>query len=204
MDPVDTSNELLRDVVQLMAHSMNRTVLPVLTTSPSISEDAVVRINVFWFLSLALSLCAALVAILCKQWLREFKRDVGQSTEMALAVRHIRFQGLHYWKVDTIVTSVPVALQVALACFLIGVVDLLWNLQPIVAYFVTLVAGVTLTFYLATTFLPVMQYAYICLRCCGGPDRVRNFPSRRAFMQAQCSFKSAQAWLVLCIFQPII
>ncbi|EJD49959.1 hypothetical protein AURDEDRAFT_20414, partial [Auricularia subglabra TFB-10046 SS5] len=204
-DPADTSALLLRDLVFLVAANSNQTVQLAPKAPPGrLTDGTIVRLNVFWFVSLCLSLSAALVGILCKQWLREYERDLGRSPETSLAVRHIRFQGLEYWRVGTIVTSVPIVLQFALALFLVGIMDLLWHLHAAVAGCVTAVAGVTLAFYLTTTFLPLFQYAYICLRCCGGPERTGNYCSLKAFAEPQCAYKSAQAWVAIRIAQPII
>ncbi|EJD49956.1 hypothetical protein AURDEDRAFT_58835, partial [Auricularia subglabra TFB-10046 SS5] len=129
-DPLETSVELLRDVVVLLSNST----LPARRISGAtsrLSDAAIIRINSFWFMSLLLSLSAALAGILCKQWLREFERNGGQSPEMALAVRHVRFRGFEFWKVGSIVTSVPILMQMALALFIIGIVELLWRLHTV-------------------------------------------------------------------------
>src|SRR6266446_7680910 len=91
----------------------------------SVSRSAV-RINIFWFLSLTLSMATVLIGILCMQWLREFKRDAARSHKDAIAIRQMRFEGLLKWKVPMILSLLPLLLQFALVLFFAGVLDLLW------------------------------------------------------------------------------
>lgn len=81
-DPADASAELLRQAVILLSTLANQTSSSVPPQpGPALPESVVVRINVYWFLSLVLSLSAALIGIVCKQWLREYERDIGQSAQ---------------------------------------------------------------------------------------------------------------------------
>ncbi|KAK0472195.1 hypothetical protein IW261DRAFT_820498 [Armillaria novae-zelandiae] len=43
-------------------------------------------INVFWFLSLTLSLMTVVISILCKQWLQEYQKDPSLPYREALAL----------------------------------------------------------------------------------------------------------------------
>ncbi|EJD54850.1 hypothetical protein AURDEDRAFT_28079, partial [Auricularia subglabra TFB-10046 SS5] len=75
-DPTELSVELLRQAVGLLAQTQNQstpTAIP--PPSPQLSSATIARINAYWFLSLTLSLSAALLGILCKQWVREYERD---------------------------------------------------------------------------------------------------------------------------------
>ncbi|EJD36892.1 hypothetical protein AURDEDRAFT_35085, partial [Auricularia subglabra TFB-10046 SS5] len=152
-----------------------------------LSDAAAARINVCWFLALTLSLTAALIGILCKQWVREYERDVGRSHEQALGVRQMKFEGLESWRVGEIVSAVPLLLQLALALFMVGILELLWRLHREVAATVSVVAGITLLFYIATSFLPLIQYLDLHFRRRGYLLRTRS----------QCPYKSPQAWLAL-------
>lgn len=208
-DPADASAELLRQAVVLLSTLANQTSSSLPSQrGPALSDPVVVRINVYWFLSLVLSLSAALVGILCKQWLREYERDIGQSAQQALAVRQMKFDGLEVWRVGAIVTSVPLLLQLALALFLIGVSELLWNLHRTVAIAVTTAAGLTGVFYLITALAPLWQYLYLSISSrMQGRSYFNTYAHHlpgRAFILPQCPYKSPQAWLALRICQPVI
>ncbi|EJD48863.1 hypothetical protein AURDEDRAFT_29010, partial [Auricularia subglabra TFB-10046 SS5] len=103
-DSGDVSVELLARIANLLDET--GAPVPPPTTS-AISDATAARINAYWFLSLALSLSAALVGILAKQWIREYDRDAGRTHPEALGVRQMKFDGLGAWKVPEIVSSVP-------------------------------------------------------------------------------------------------
>lgn len=144
-----------------------------------------VRINIYWFLALSLSLSAALVAILCKQWIREFERNTGLFPRHFVGIHQTKLEGLERWKVGGIISLLPLLLQLALAVFALGVLELLFQLHSAVAAVVCVPAGIALVFYAATTVLPVLQY------------RVVGRMGRMSLLQrlSDCPYKSPQAML---------
>ncbi|KAF9257478.1 hypothetical protein L218DRAFT_879382, partial [Marasmius fiardii PR-910] len=95
-DPADTSAALLNSTVILLMQiaqqssqsSSPSTITPPSQPLPFTASASVVRINTFWFLSLTLALVDALFGLLCKQWLREHKRQTNTQTPgQALALR---------------------------------------------------------------------------------------------------------------------
>lgn len=142
-----------------------------------------VRINAYWFLSLTLSLSAALVAILCKQWVREFERHSNQSHRQYIGIRQMKLEGFEGWGVASIVMAIPLLLQSALGLFALGLIELLWNLHSSVALVVLVPTAAALLFYALTSLLPGLQVMYIRIR-----------PSSTL---PQCPFKSPQSTLAL-------
>ncbi|KAF9532481.1 hypothetical protein CPB83DRAFT_728859, partial [Crepidotus variabilis] len=138
-----------------------------------------IRLNIFWFLSLSLSLATVVLAILCIQWLREYQRAAPLDPKDAISLRQIRYEGLIAWKVPTVLLSLPVLLHLSLILFFAGLLDLLWELNRIVASFVTVVSGLVFLFISLTTLLPGLQLFLM--------------PKSSVFM-AQCPYKSPQAW----------
>ncbi|EIN04819.1 hypothetical protein PUNSTDRAFT_32363, partial [Punctularia strigosozonata HHB-11173 SS5] len=90
----------------------------------------VVAINTLWFLSLVLALGSALVGIIVKQWLREYiVWPTVSPVQHALQLRRFRFDAFKKWRIPTIVTLVPILLQVAVVLFLGGLITLTWTLN---------------------------------------------------------------------------
>ncbi|KIY63961.1 hypothetical protein CYLTODRAFT_330998, partial [Cylindrobasidium torrendii FP15055 ss-10] len=90
-------------------------------TTPAIARTDV-WVNALWFTSLALSLASALLAVLSKQWLRQYLSFIlGTARERAL-IRQFRYDGMEKYAVRTIVGLLPTLLHLALALFLIGLV----------------------------------------------------------------------------------
>jgi hypothetical protein len=154
--------------------------------------SAAVRINTVWFLSLLLSLSTVSLGILCKQWLREHRRDTPTSSpKETLELRQIRSESFEKWRIPILLSAMPLLLQLALVLFFAGILDLLWNLHYIVAGFCTVVVAASVFILVWTTVVP----AYYLIKC---PDMIFSDDV------PVCPYKSPQAWLFyqLVILMP--
>ncbi|ESK86452.1 hypothetical protein Moror_4925 [Moniliophthora roreri MCA 2997] len=185
-DPEDTTVALLTQISQqLRDPNMNVTRSDSETFHPDASS---VLINCFWFLSLILALMSGLLALLCKQWLREHTRETHTRTAAeALALRQLRRDSLEKWRVPQLVATTPILLEIALLLFFAGLLDLAWtrNLAVFVACMVAV--GLGAGFYIITALLPLITniYADICQKS----DEILPF-------RFICPYKSPQAWAV--------
>ncbi|KIY61418.1 hypothetical protein CYLTODRAFT_321756, partial [Cylindrobasidium torrendii FP15055 ss-10] len=89
--------------------------------SPSIDQTSI-WVNALWFTSLALSLSSALLAVLSKQWLRQYVSFIKGSARERALIRQFRYDGMEKYAVRTIIGLLPTLLHLALALFLIGLV----------------------------------------------------------------------------------
>jgi hypothetical protein len=124
--------------------------------SPQPSSFAI-RINILWFMSLVFSLASASVAILAKQWLREYMSRSSSFPREAARIRQFRYTGLIRWHIPGVIAFLPVLLQLSLALFFVGMLDLLWQLDSIVAGVITVFVSMTLAFLVVTTILPTVS-----------------------------------------------
>ncbi|KAF9075540.1 hypothetical protein BDP27DRAFT_1415325 [Rhodocollybia butyracea] len=154
-----------------------------ITAQTNSASASAIRINAVWFLSLILALSTVLLGILCKQWLREHRRDTPtSSSKELLELRQLRFESLEKWGVPALLASLPLMLQIALVLFFYGLLDLLWSLNFIVAAICTVATVISVSIPFLTTILP----AYYLLR----------FPSMIYKDEVLlCPHKSPQAWL---------
>ncbi|KIK62632.1 hypothetical protein GYMLUDRAFT_42081 [Collybiopsis luxurians FD-317 M1] len=163
---------------------------PLLTTAGSESSWAPIRVNILWFLSLSLSLSAALIGILCKQWIREAQRDITTSSRKdAFRLYQLRKESLSIWGVPDILFSIPILLEIGLILFFVGLVEFLWSLNPIVAGVISAFIGLVIIFIIGITFAP----AYYTLRY------LRQFSSGQNTYPPlfPCAWKSPQSWLLV-------
>lgn len=142
-----------------------------------------------------LSLSAALIGILVKQWLSDYL-STPCTTSLATSrdearVRQFRYQGLVRWRVPEIIAFLPVLLQLSTAFFLIGLVDLLWSLDPLVATIITVFAGASIMFLVVTTILPTLR----------GDSPHRSPQAMAMYRMVQC-FKRAIATLAVKVSKP--
>lgn len=82
-----------------------------------------VRVNALWFGSLICSLVTASLAILMKQWFREYLSWDCAATEERIRVRYVRYSGLTRWRIFDIAAALPLLLQASLILFFIGLVE---------------------------------------------------------------------------------
>ena len=124
------------------------------TVSPSVTA-----VNVLFFLSLALVLIDAFLAMLVKSWLQEFDRGWRKYTVANLRAkeRERRLQGLERWKLAELVALLPILIQASLLLFCIGLLVLLFPIHLISAIFssAALLAGLTL--YAFTTYVSIFD-----------------------------------------------
>ncbi|KAJ3557560.1 hypothetical protein NP233_g11709 [Leucocoprinus birnbaumii] len=165
-----------------MLETGNRTAI-----QPAFSPgSSAIRVNIFWFFSLVLSLSTVVIGVLSMQWLREYQRDDNTTAaEDALGLRQMRYEGLLAWRVPEIISALPILLQSAVFLFFCGILDLLWSLHRLVAIVVTIPVAFLTMFLVATTVLPALQYAF----------------SRKINLRIpQCSYKSPQSWIFHRLF----
>jgi len=182
-DPVERNTWLLE---QLLIQGYNASVgLPPPSEPPvppvfsASARD--IRVNVFWFLSLSISLGTVFLGIVCLQWLREYQKNVPIDPQDAISIRQMRWEGLTHWKVPEILSSLPVLLNLSLTLFFAGLLDLLWSLDTAVAISSTIVVGLLVGFVVTTTILPSLQLFFI---------------RDNSLQKPQCPYKSPQSWIV--------
>ncbi|KAK7051407.1 hypothetical protein VNI00_004907 [Paramarasmius palmivorus] len=192
-DPKDTAVILLTQI----SHQLNGTHFASDRT-PFSPEASSIRINCFWFLSLIFSLTSALFGLLCKQWLREYQRDVPTRTAAeSLALKQLRRDSFEKWGVASFLSALPILLELALLCFFVGVLDLLWTLHsvPFGISFTAIVVSVGL--YFVTTFLPMITIP------CDQSSFLEHHQFAKLAYQFVCPYKSPQAWAVYKLFTKI-
>ncbi|KAF9457311.1 hypothetical protein BDZ94DRAFT_238558 [Collybia nuda] len=184
-DPADDAVRLLQQISQQLGGNLNGTTgfLPTASSDQNFTVSAsIIRINLFWFLSLITSFSSVLLGISCKQWIQEHRRvTYTNSRKEALALSQLRDESLRRWGVPGLLVSLPVMLQLALVLFFAGILDLLWSLNTVVAALVSAAVGVTILFLLGTVVLPTYWLLFFSNREDG------NHP-------CPCPYKSPQAW----------
>jgi len=111
------------------------------------------------YASLMISLLAAFVAMLGKQWLNRYLRNSGGSMIERCGDRQRKFNGLEKWPLHFFVESLPVMLQVALLLLACGLCRHMWTINASVAYTLVSLTGLGVAFYLAIVIAGVSSYA---------------------------------------------
>jgi len=189
-DPAQESVLLLR---QIAAQSAGQN-----WVEPRIDSDQTISIcvNIFWFVSLVLSLTAALIGIVSLQWIRTHMSTLGDGSE-SLGFSNMHSLGLEKSYIPRIFTSLSVILILGLTFFFVGLTVFLFDLSWPVAIPAAIAIGFTFVFLLTTTLHPALQ-SFLGAR---SSDNLHCFPSPYRSPQSllalrQTDWKStSQNWL---------
>uniref|UniRef100_A0A0W0FHY2 DUF6535 domain-containing protein n=1 Tax=Moniliophthora roreri TaxID=221103 RepID=A0A0W0FHY2_MONRR len=187
-DPANATATLLTQLILVQVNGSQTTSFEPAQFRPDASS---IRVNVFWFLSLILSLTSALFGLLCKQWVREHQRDTTTRTPgEALSLRQLRRDSFEKWGVSSFLSALPILLEVALLFFFVGVLDLLWNRHPVPFAICFVAVSLSAGLYLLTTLLPTLMVPR---------DQKSDILSGNfdwLSYQFICPYKSPQAWMI--------
>ncbi|KAJ3527246.1 hypothetical protein NM688_g8154 [Phlebia brevispora] len=164
-DKMDTVIELLGRIANQTAgytisvNTVNSTI-PAVTTPPQSDTSSgppflLRRANQLWFSSLILTLTTASLAMLVKQWLREYLALDYTSSRERLRACQFRYPGLQHWFVFEIAGTLPLLLQFALGLFFLGMCFFTWSANPGLGQMSTgLISGWVFLF-MSATILPI-------------------------------------------------
>ncbi|KAL1746753.1 hypothetical protein HDZ31DRAFT_33533 [Schizophyllum fasciatum] len=132
--------------------------------------------NALWFISLALSLSAALMSVLIKQWLQAYNSNISGTPRHQALIRQFRLIGVERWNVPLIVGLLPMLLHLSLLLFLVGLSLFLFTFDSAIAW---IIAGLAILFgYVA--FRTVVASAFSWLRRHTRDDTPSVLPSADA------------------------
>ncbi|KAJ7804751.1 hypothetical protein B0H14DRAFT_2308688, partial [Mycena olivaceomarginata] len=129
-DNTAITNSLLGELIALQRAQANGTSLdsiPPADTSFT-ADPTDILVNGLWFTGLALSLATALLAVLAKQWLRQYSSFITGSSRTRALIRQFRYTCFEKWGARKLIGFLPYLLHVSLFLFLLGLVIFLLGL----------------------------------------------------------------------------
>jgi hypothetical protein len=152
----DSSSQAMADALRHISLQLHDSAISPLPLRDSTRPSPIsIRVNVLWLISLVMSLMAALLAILVKQWMQAYMSWTSlMPGKNAVALRQYRMRGWRKGHVHLWHDAIPLLLQLALILFLCGLVDLLWHTQETIASIVSGAVGVAFTGLLGATLWP--------------------------------------------------
>ena len=153
------STDITMDVLIHISQQLSNSTIPAYTPTEFTVSPSIATVNVLFFLSLALVLIDAFLAMLVKSWLQEFDHGWRKYTVANLRAREReqRLQGLERWKLAELVALLPILIQVSLLFFCAGLLVLLFPIHLISAIFSSLALLAGLTFYAFTTYVSIFD-----------------------------------------------
>ena len=111
------------------------------------------------YASLLISLLAAFIAMLGKQWLNRYLRNSGGSMIDRCGDRQRKFDGLRKWPLHFFIDSLSLMLQVALFLLACGLCRHMWSINIWVAYTLIGLTGLGAMFFIAIVIAGTSSYA---------------------------------------------
>ncbi|KAJ7592709.1 hypothetical protein C8J56DRAFT_1045168 [Mycena floridula] len=160
-DPSTMTVVLLYHISQQLSTITNTTELQISLPDLNGSPTLAIITNVFWFLSLALSLTCALTATLIEQWASDYVRAIERREAPAIKarIRAYLFEGVENSNVAAIVEGTPLLLHASLFSFFIGLIFFLHPINIIITYLSAGILGVFSIAYLSATIAPLIDTA---------------------------------------------
>ncbi|KAJ7584317.1 hypothetical protein C8J56DRAFT_1166473 [Mycena floridula] len=160
-DPSAMTVVLLYHISQQLSTITNTTELQISLPDLNGSPTLAIITNVFWFLSLALSLTCALTATLIEQWASDYVRTIERREVPAIKarIRAYLFEGVENSNVAAIVEGTPLLLHASLFSFFIGLIFFLHPISNIITFLSAGILGVFSIAYLSATTAPLIDTA---------------------------------------------
>lgn len=148
--------EVTRDILLTITKQLANQSTPAYERPSFEAPPHAVRVNVFFFMSIILSLAAALGAVLALQWVGKYDFRLNPSSPKDRALqRHFRFVGIENWKMAEIIAFLPIFLFLSLFLFLVGLADWLFHIHKAVAVVVMVGLAIAVIFYVSTTIIAI-------------------------------------------------
>ena len=111
------------------------------------------------YASLLMSLLAAFIAMLGKQWLNRYLRHTGGSMVERCGDRQRKFNGLERWPFRLFIESLPIILQIALFFLTCGLSRYMWSVNTSVARVVISFTIIGILFYIGIVVAGTSSYS---------------------------------------------
>ncbi|KAH9946490.1 hypothetical protein B0H21DRAFT_401445 [Amylocystis lapponica] len=158
INPQDTTNDLLQQMISILVNNVSRELLepPEEHFHPTASA---IRVNSCWFVSLVLSVSTAFAAIIAKQWILELKNSLEPERQSVRRARMRQFchDSAIKWQIYPLITFLPILLHISLLLFLFALVEFLRPINTIVSYCAAVPVYLTVVAYVVTHALSLLK-----------------------------------------------
>ena len=157
-DPNEQSAAILRAILLTLNHSAIPGETPTVPLVQKYPPSEIVTVTGLMYASLLISLLAAFIAMLGKQWLNRYLRNAGGSTIERCGDRQRKCDGLKKWPFHLFVESLPIMLQVSLLLLACGLCRRMWSINPPVAYILLVLTTLGILFYAIIVIVGTSSY----------------------------------------------
>ncbi|KAF8525520.1 hypothetical protein BU17DRAFT_41771, partial [Hysterangium stoloniferum] len=150
----DLQGDPVEEILQVLQNQFAGT-----TFQPfEVSKSALI-VNYLWFTSLGLTLVSALGAVLAREWLAKYNPVSPGICSSDACQRLLRFKRARQWRLGSVVTGIPLLIQLALFLFSAGLVVFTWNNSVALGVLVLFLTIFAIVLYMMATISPLFSPA---------------------------------------------
>ena len=157
-DPNDQSVALLRAILFTLNNSAIPDESPVVPPAQQVPPSEIVVVTGLLYASLLISLLAAFVAMLGKQWLNRYRQHAGGSMIERCGDRQRKYDGIQKWPFRFFIESLPLMLQAALLLLACGLCRYMASINTSVAYTLVALTALGVLFYIVIVIAGTSSY----------------------------------------------
>ena len=121
-------------------------------------RNETITASALMYSSLLISLLAAFIAMLGKQWLNRYLQNTGGSMVERCRDRQRKCDGLEKWPFHLFIESLPIMLQISLLLLSCGLCRHMWSICPPIAYTLITLTVLGILFYLTIVIAGASSY----------------------------------------------
>ena len=156
---IESSKDLKEDPQQNLLKEILNTLRNSSESSTFEPEPSSLHVNGLWFTSLTLTLMSALGGVLAKGWLAKYNPASYRVQASDACARHLRASRARDWKLESLITAIPLLIQVSLFLFFAGLIIQVRDDDVRIWTTITILVGSTAVLYIFGTFLPFFSPA---------------------------------------------
>ena len=156
--PNDHSAALLRAILLTLNQSAIPNEVPIVPPVQGDPPNEIITVTGLMYASLLISLLAAFIAMLSKQWLNRYLRHAGGSMIERCRDRQRKCDGLEKWPFHLFVESLPIMLQVSLLLLTCGLCRNMWPINISVACILLTLTILGMLFYFGIVIAGTSSY----------------------------------------------
>ncbi|KAF8500624.1 hypothetical protein BU17DRAFT_19934, partial [Hysterangium stoloniferum] len=155
---IESRKDLQVDPLQEILQALQKP-LAVTTSAPFQVSTSSLVVNCLWFTSLGLTLFSALCAVLAREWLAGYIHRNGGSSSSDACERLLRLKRAYQWRLVSVVSGIPLLIQLALFLFSAGLVLFVWNNSIALGIIMLFLTIFGFMLYILGTVLPLFSSA---------------------------------------------
>ncbi|KAF8524854.1 hypothetical protein BU17DRAFT_42447, partial [Hysterangium stoloniferum] len=153
---IESRKDLQIDPVQEILQVIPNHFTVITSQAFEVSKSSLI-VNYSWFTSLGLTLFSALCAVLAREWLAKYIHVSPETRSSDACQRLLRVKRAQQWRLESVVTGIPLLIQLAFFLFSAGLVLFTWNISVTLGVLMLFLTIFAIVLYILGTVFPLLS-----------------------------------------------